>query len=132
MKEWFKFNTELFHRGSSDRLRCDIYECRVRSSRDISDRVGCTRLIFCADTGELRQVLLPTGQYAGNTVTSWLVALHEGNVFGLPCRIFVCVFGVCVAILTITGVIIWWKKHQARRHARDVRRIAQSGPECRA
>lgn len=109
-----------------------VYEYRVRSSRDILDRGGYTRLSFDADTGELRQLLLPTGQYAGNTVTSWLVALHEGNVFGLPYRIFVCVFGVCVAILSITGVIIWWKKRQARRHARDVRRVAQFGPECRA
>lgn len=93
----------------------------VRSSRDIQDKRGRTRLFFSADTGEFKLLLLPTGQYAGNTATSWLIALHEANVFGLPYRIFVCILGLSVAMLSVTGVYIWWKKHRARRLSRQRR-----------
>src|SRR5438067_381714 len=63
-------------------------------SRDIEDSDidaigGRTDLYFDAGSGELRLLLLPTGQYSGNTVTTWLYHLHTANVFGLPYRIFV-------------------------------------------
>ena len=69
----------------------NVYQYSVRSSRDIQDRRGGTSVFFDADTGAFKLLLLPTGQYNGNTVTSWLYALHMGNVFGLPYRIFVCI-----------------------------------------
>jgi uncharacterized iron-regulated membrane protein len=87
----------------------------VRSGRDIQDRRGNTEVLFDADTGEMRLLLLPTGQYAGNTVTSWLYALHEANVFGMSYRIFVCVLGLMITMLSVTGVYIWWKKRRARK-----------------
>jgi uncharacterized iron-regulated membrane protein len=47
-------------------------------------------------------------------VTNWLSALHQGEVFGLPYRIFVCVLGVMVVMLSVTGIVIWLKKRRAR------------------
>lgn len=87
-----------------------VYSYRVRSSRDIQDRLGLTRIFFDAESGALRHVELPTGQYPGNTVSSWLFALHMGNVFGLPWRIFVCALGWGLAGLCVTGVLIWLRK----------------------
>ena len=80
-------------------------------------------VIFDANTGELKQLLLPSGQHSGNTVTNWLQTLHEANVFGLPYRIFVCVLGLVIVMLSVTGVVIWLKKRRARlisqeKHAR--------------
>lgn len=92
-----------------------IYNYTVRSSRDIQDRRGVTRVYFDANTGELRLATLPTGQWNGNTVTSWLYALHMGNVFGLTWRIFVCVMGFVITLLSVTGIVIWMKKRQARQ-----------------
>jgi uncharacterized iron-regulated membrane protein len=98
-----------------------VYHYTVRSSRDIEDRDkddafgGRTELYFDAGSGELRLLLLPTGQYSGNTVTTWLYHLHMANVFGLPYRIFVCVLGLIVTMLSVTGIYIWWKKRRARR-----------------
>ena len=66
------------------------------------------------DDGSLKLVLLPTGQFSGNTITSWLIALHDANVFGLPYRIFVSALGLVIAMLSVTGVYIWWKKRKAR------------------
>jgi uncharacterized iron-regulated membrane protein len=86
----------------------------VRSSRDIQDKRGRTRVFFDANDGSLKLVLLPTGQFSGNTITSWLIALHDANVFGLPYRIFVSALGLVIAMLSVTGVYIWWKKRKAR------------------
>lgn len=92
-----------------------VYVYAVRSSRDIQDKRGRTRVLFDADTGEFKLLLLPTGQYAGNTVSSWLFALHEANMFGLPYRIFVCLFGLAIVMLSVTGVVIWLKKRRAQK-----------------
>lgn len=39
------------------------------------------------------------------------------EVFGLPYRIFVCGLGIAIAMLSVTGVYIWWKKRRLRRNA---------------
>jgi uncharacterized iron-regulated membrane protein len=96
-----------------DRTR-GVYIYFVRSSRDIQDKRGRTRVFFDANDGSLKLVLLPTGQFSGNTITSWLIALHDANVFGLPYRIFVSALGLVIAMLSVTGVYIWWKKRKAR------------------
>ncbi len=94
-----------------------LYDYVVRSSRDIRDK-GCrTQIYFDADTGALRLLDLPTGQYSGNTVTSWLAALHMADVFGMPYRIFVCALGLLITMLSVTGAYIWWKKRRARRQS---------------
>ena len=97
-----------------------LYIYTVRSSRDIQDRRGRTRLVFDANNGELKQLQLPTGQHSGVTVTMWLNALHDANVFGLPYRIFVSVLGLLIVMLAMTGIYIWWKKRSARASSRPL------------
>lgn len=106
------------------------YRYMVRSSKDIQDKRGGTSVFFDANSGELKLVLLPSGQYNGNTVTTWLTALHMANVFGLPYRIFVCVLGLVIVMLSVTGIIIWMKKRAARlspkNHQHDSRYLGPS------
>ncbi|HUL03271.1 MAG TPA: PepSY-associated TM helix domain-containing protein [Gemmatimonadales bacterium] len=93
-----------------------LYE--VRGSRDVFERSpkgGGTDVLFDGDTGALRTLSQPTGEHSGNTVESWLYALHMARVFGLPYRILVFVLGLVVPMLSITGVYIWWKKRASRR-----------------
>ncbi|HEY8066119.1 MAG TPA: PepSY-associated TM helix domain-containing protein [Methylosinus sp.] len=93
-----------------------VYILSFRSSLDVDAiHAGNCSVYFDGDSGALLRVMLPTGQYAGNTITSWLYALHMGGVFGLPYRIFVCALGLIVAMLSATGVYIWSKKRRARR-----------------
>lgn len=96
------------------------YIYSVRSSHDIQERRGRTRLVFDANTGVFKQLQLPTGQHNGTTVTMWLNALHDANVaiLGLPYRIFVCILGLVITMLSITGIYIWWKKRKARLTSR--------------
>jgi uncharacterized iron-regulated membrane protein len=92
-----------------------LYKYTVRSGKDVQDNRGRTDIYFDGDSGALKLTLLPTGQYAGNTVTSWIYALHMANIFGLPWRIFVCVLGQVIVMLSVTGVYIWWRKRRARK-----------------
>ncbi len=95
-----------------------VYSYFVKSSRDIRDKAGLTYITFDADMGALISLELPTGEHSGNTITYWLRALHMADVFGLPYRIFVCVLGLIITMLSVTGVYIWWKKRKARLHRR--------------
>lgn len=90
-----------------------IYRYRVTSSRDIRDE-GSTQVMFAAGGGELLLSYLPTGKTAGDTVTTWLTSLHRAQVWGLPYRLFVSALGPIVAMLSLTGVYIWWKKRKGR------------------
>jgi uncharacterized iron-regulated membrane protein len=43
--------------------------------------------------------------------------LHSGRILGLPGRILISLMGVVVAVLSVTGVVIWAKKRAARNRA---------------
>ena len=93
------------------------YFYNVKSSRDIwddRDNESFTTLTFDGDTGALRSLNLPTSEHAGNTISNWLQGLHEAWVFGFPYQIFVSVLGLLIAMLSATGVYIWWTKRQGR------------------
>ena len=97
-----------------------LYE--VRGSRDVFERApkgGGTEVMFDGDTGAFRELTQPTGERAGNTVESWLYALHMARVFGRSYQIFVCLLGLLIAMLSITGVYIWLKKRNARRISQE-------------
>ncbi len=97
--------------------RRGVYYYFVHSSRDIRDKAARTTIYFDGDKGTLRHLDLPTGQYSGNTVTSWLSALHMADVFGLPYRIFVCMLGLLITMLTASGIALWWMKRRSRSRA---------------
>lgn len=92
-----------------------FYVYAVKSTADIQDHGGNTRAVIDANSGAVKQVLLPTGQYSGNTITSWLLAFHTANIWGLPYKIFVCVLGLAIVMLSVTGVLIWLKKRRRNR-----------------
>jgi uncharacterized iron-regulated membrane protein len=87
------------------------------TDRDFTVRGGRSMLVFDGDTGEIRKLLLPQGANGGHTFTEWIIALHMGRVWGLPYRIVVSVIGLMVTVLSITGVVIWMRKRQARSFA---------------
>jgi len=95
------------------------YHYRVRSSLDIKTINSATAVDFDPYSGRLLNAYIPSGHYSGHTVTQWLFALHEANVFGLPYRILVCVLGLAIVMLSVTGILIWLKKR--RRKHQDIR-----------
>lgn len=97
--------------------RLGFYAYWVRSSLDIQDedKNGATVIAVDANSGELKGLHLPTGQRSGNTLSRWLVELHMARVFGMPYKIFVCILGLMIVMLSVTGVVIWLRKRRAKR-----------------
>jgi len=50
--------------------------------------------------------------------------LHSGRILGLPGRILISAMGLVVAMLSVTGVIIWWRKRSSRVRAAAAQRGA--------
>lgn len=96
---------------------------RLRSNGEAMDWFGVS---FDALSGERLRVQGENrpAERAGDTVTRWLLDLHMAKVWGLPYRIFVCMMGLVVVALSITGLVIWWRKRRAARHAASRRRPA--------
>lgn len=101
-----------------------VYFFQMHTSRDLLDAQGnptetnspatvATIAIDARDGGFLG-LQLPTGQRAGNTVTSWLMALHVTAIGGRPWQIAVSVFGLLVVGMSITGVLLWLRRRKSR------------------
>ena len=97
------------------------YAYAVRSSADVGSGGNCW-VTFNADTGEFSTFSWSGNETTSDTVTRWLIMLHMAHVFGLPMQIFVCLMGLVITALCVTGVYIWWKKRKARalRHMRVI------------
>jgi uncharacterized iron-regulated membrane protein len=80
------------------------------------DRTG--KLILRQDAGKGRIADV----YAGMQYQ-----LHTGRILGWPGRILVCLTGLAVTMLSITGVVIWLRK----RKARSARKASASSPRAR-
>ncbi len=96
-----------------------VYYYNVKSSEDWGS--GGTSVLFDADTGAFERLTLPATEASGDVVTRWLVWLHTARVFGMPMQIFVCVMGLVITALSVTGVIIWLRKRHAAKSARSRR-----------
>lgn len=96
------------------------FRYQVQSSLDVSERHAGTTVWLDATSGQLLGFDAPTGEHASRTITTWIYQLHFGSVhgLGLPYRVFVSLLGLAIAVLSITGVWIWWVKRA--RFARDM------------
>jgi uncharacterized iron-regulated membrane protein len=101
------------------------------TDRDFTERGGRSLVVFDGDSGEVKKLLLPQGANGANTFTEWMIALHMARVWGLPYRMAVTAIGLMVTLLSVTGVLIWMRKRQARSFAAEKvnrRRLAGSQP----
>lgn len=88
-----------------------IYVYRVQSDRDVVN-YGMTLVGIDATTGAMIGREIPTGDRAGNTFTSWIMALHMAMVGGLVWKAFITMMGLVVVALSVTGIVIWNRKRQ--------------------
>lgn len=78
------------------------------------------RLFFDGADGRLISVRAPWAGSGADVFVQAQFPVHSGRILGLPGRIMISVMGVVVAMLSVTGVIIWWRKRKglARSTAR--------------
>jgi uncharacterized iron-regulated membrane protein len=86
---------------------------------DHSAGLGPAFLYFDGSDGRFHGARVPGEGTAGDIFMRLQFPLHSGQIAGLPGRIIVCLTGLVVAMLSSTGVVIWWKKYRARRRAAE-------------
>jgi uncharacterized iron-regulated membrane protein len=88
---------------------------RVRFGRVHESGFGLSTIYVSGDDGRILGVEEAGAGKAGDVVATLMFPLHTGQIAGLPGRILVCISGVVVALLSVTGVVVWWKKRVGRR-----------------
>ena len=76
--------------------------------------LGNSWLYFDERNGALLGKHIPGTGSAGDVFMQAQFPLHSGRILGIPGRIFVSLLGLSVAILSVTGVVIWAKKRKGR------------------
>ncbi|WDZ94233.1 PepSY-associated TM helix domain-containing protein [Herbaspirillum sp. WKF16] len=80
--------------------------------------LGNAWLYFDAASGAYEGGRLPGSGSAGDIFLQAQFPLHSGRILGLPGRILISFMGALVAMLSVTGVIIWVRKRRARLQQR--------------
>lgn len=86
--------------------------------------VGNASLYFDGVDGRLLGDRLPWKGTAADIFLQAQFPLHSGRILGLPGRILISFMGVVVAMLSVTGVVIWWRKRASRVTVAQQRRRA--------
>lgn len=71
-------------------------------------------LYYDGNNGELIGDEVPWTGTAADVFNQLQFPLHSGRIAGLPGRIIISFMGIAVAMLSFTGIVIWWKKREAR------------------
>jgi uncharacterized iron-regulated membrane protein len=79
--------------------------------------VGPARLYFDSQDGRYLGDTEPWKGTAADIFLQMQFPLHSGRILGLPGRILISVMGLVVAMLSVTGVYIWWIKRRSRKFA---------------
>lgn len=85
----------------------------MRGPDDIADS-GMTKIYVNATNGELLHVHDRDQETSGDTFLAWMWPLHTGRAFGLFGQILVCLSGILITVICVTGLVIYSKKAKAR------------------
>jgi uncharacterized iron-regulated membrane protein len=89
--------------------------------------VGPAQLYYDSEDGRPIGQRLPWVGTAADIFVQAQFPLHSGRIVGLPGRILISIMGLVVAALSVTGVVIWWRKRRARVRIRQTAAIRSGG-----
>jgi uncharacterized iron-regulated membrane protein len=81
-------------------------------------KLGNDILYFDGEDGRYIGDWIPWRGTAGDLFLQMQFPVHSGRIFGIPGRILISAMGLGVAMLSVTGVVIWLRKRRARRALR--------------
>ena len=76
--------------------------------------LGPDILYFDSEDGRLIGDWIPWRGTAGDLFLQMQFPVHSGRILGIPGRIIISAMGLGVAMLSVTGVVIWHRKRRAR------------------
>lgn len=80
--------------------------------------VGPAQLFYDGQDGRPLGARIPWQGTAADVFVQAQFPMHSGRILGLPGRILISAMGIVVAALSVTGVVIWYRKRRARLSAR--------------
>lgn len=80
-----------------------------------TDAHGKSWLFFHGSDGRLLGAEIAGQGTLGEQFYRLQLPIHGGRIIGMTGQILIAVLGVLIAVLSFTGVYIWWRKLQARR-----------------
>ena len=90
--------------------------------------VAPAQLYYDSEDGRLLGERLPWVGTAADVFVQLQLPMHSGRILGLPGRILISLMGLVVAALSVTGVVIWWKKRRARVGRREKAAAVEGRP----
>lgn len=91
-----------------------VYGVQFYPPEDGHGAGGHKRLYYDGQDGRYLSDLQPWQGTAADIFVQAQFPLHFGRILGLPGRTLISIMGLVVAMLSVTGVIIWWRKRKAR------------------
>lgn len=88
-----------------------VFHYRVTSSLDARHR-GETALWLDGNSGAPVAWFLPSGEARGDSIGTWLKALHMAETGGITYRIVASLTGLVVFLLALTGIWSWGKRNK--------------------
>ena len=85
--------------------------------------VGPAQLYYDSEDGRPIGERLPWVGTAADIFVQAQFPLHSGRIVGLFGRILISAMGLVVAALSVTGIVIWWRKRRARVRATAAMRL---------
>ncbi|MDN3453304.1 PepSY-associated TM helix domain-containing protein [Psychrobacter sp. APC 3350] len=98
------------------------WQMRFKTDRDIGKKGGASSITIDAATGNIERVNFGYQSASfGSKTDQWLSTLHMGHISQgighVLYQIFLVLVGLAVAVLSGTGVYLWWKGRQQRLKA---------------
>ncbi|RYY75596.1 MAG: PepSY domain-containing protein [Gammaproteobacteria bacterium] len=90
--------------------------------------LGNPWLYFDGKTGDYVGGTIPGTGSAGDIFMQLQFPLHSGRIAGTAGRVVVTVLGLAIAMLSVTGIIIWARKRRSRLLTRAVKSTAATLP----
>jgi uncharacterized iron-regulated membrane protein len=73
-----------------------------------------SNLYLSAEDGRLISSNQPWHGTTADVFAQLQLPLHGGRILGMPGRIMMSLLGVAVVMLSVTGIVIWWRKRRSR------------------
>ncbi|MGE4430827.1 MAG: PepSY-associated TM helix domain-containing protein [Sphingobium sp.] len=92
--------------------RRHVFGVRFGDSRQAG--FGPSVIFVDQGTGNILRVDEAGSGRPGDKVNQLMLPIHSGKAAGILGRIVVCIAGLAITILSMTGIYIWWKKRAPR------------------
>lgn len=89
--------------------------------------VAPARLFYDGQDGRTLGARVPWAGTAADIFVQLQFPLHSGRILGIPGRVLISFMGLLVATLSVTGVVIWYRKRRSRllAKARNLQSIGE-------